>query len=359
MLTGRPAFSGDTLASVAYQVVHAQPIAIRSSRPELPPEIERVVSRALAKKKEDRFRSVAELAVHLRWTATLPPPEMARAGGETIDSTVSLEETTAVSGLPSGMAAVIRETQSGIASGGSTVPRRAADETIRDDGRPHGVPPRRRRPLLIGGMVVVAAAIALVIALRPRAPVEHGDRASRDEARPAEPGTVVAQAPAPEGASPRVAVAAPAPAPAPVDEQDGPAPAAAPASAPASRAAAASALAPGAPRDRRPELPAAVKPAIPSHRGDVAARGANPARAERVGGTCFVTVGSYPWSDLWVDGADTGKQTPVVRLPLGCGPHKLELKRRDLKIDEVENVTLDVGSDFKRHYELKGAAIDE
>jgi serine/threonine protein kinase len=352
MLTGRPAFAGDTLASVAYQIVHGQPVPIRSARPELPPEIEQVVSRALAKKKEDRFRSVAELAVHLRWTATLPPPEVPRAGGDTIESSVvaSLEETTAVSELPSGMAAVIRD--SGIAAGGTPGPRRTA-ETIRDDGQPAGVLPRRRRsrgPLVIGGMVAVAVVITLALVLRPRSPserptehpIERGDHASRDEASRAEPRSVEGPAAPSRGEK----------AGAPVADTRASGTSGAPA-----------ALAPDVPLDRRPELSgrprAAVKPTVPSHRGVVAATGAIPAGAEGVGGTCFATVGSYPWSELWVDGADTGKQTPVVRLPLACGAHRLELRRRDLKIDQVENVTLDGAGEFKHQYELKGAGIDE
>ena len=36
MLTGRKAFAGETLASVAYQIVHARPVPIHSYRPELP-----------------------------------------------------------------------------------------------------------------------------------------------------------------------------------------------------------------------------------------------------------------------------------------------------------------------------------
>jgi len=74
---------------------------------------------------------------------------------------------------------------------------------------------------------------------------------------------------------------------------------------------------------------------------------------------CRITVGSYPWSDLWIDGADTGQQTPVVGLPLSCGPHRLEFKRRDLKVDQVESVTINEGRDFKRDYELRGAGLDE
>jgi hypothetical protein len=35
------------------------------------------------------------------------------------------------------------------------------------------------------------------------------------------------------------------------------------------------------------------------------------------------------------------------------------LKRRDLKIAQVENVVLNEGREFKRHYELRGAGLDE
>src|SRR3954447_11559160 len=55
MLTGRQAFKGQTLASVTYQIVHARPTPIRSVRPELPAEIENVVSRAMAKNRKERF----------------------------------------------------------------------------------------------------------------------------------------------------------------------------------------------------------------------------------------------------------------------------------------------------------------
>ena len=69
MLTGRPAFSGETLASVAYQVVHAAAAPIREFRPELPGELDQVLSRALAKDQQARFPSVSEFALHFRWTA--------------------------------------------------------------------------------------------------------------------------------------------------------------------------------------------------------------------------------------------------------------------------------------------------
>jgi len=80
------------------------------------------------------------------------------------------------------------------------------------------------------------------------------------------------------------------------------------------------------------------------------------AEARTTATDCRLTVGSYPWSDLWIDGANTGQQTPVVGLPVTCGPHRLEFKRRDLKVDQEERVTVNEGREFKREYELQGAA---
>ena len=70
-------------------------------------------------------------------------------------------------------------------------------------------------------------------------------------------------------------------------------------------------------------------------------------------------MGTYPWSDLWIDGADTGQQTPAVGLSVACGPHRLEFKRRDLRIDQIENVTVLEGREFKRQYELQGSGVDD
>ena len=47
--------------------------------------------------------------------------------------------------------------------------------------------------------------------------------------------------------------------------------------------------------------------------------------------------------------ADAGRR-PVVP----CGPHRLQFKRRDLGIDQIEKVVLHEGGDFKRQYELRG-----
>jgi hypothetical protein len=66
----------------------------------------------------------------------------------------------------------------------------------------------------------------------------------------------------------------------------------------------------------------------------------------------LMSIASFPWSELWIDGKDTGQRTPVVHYPVSCGGHKLTLKRRDLKLERVQQVTVAPGHELKQHYEL-------
>ncbi len=393
MLTGRPAFSGETLASVAYQVVHAAAAPIRDVRPELPGELDQVLSRALAKNQKARFPSVSEFALHFRWTASLPVNEaqrrsrVAAAGAPALEA--DTEETTAVSALPSGMAEVLRQTSGlsprGDAPAASAMQRPPGAESTFDEATvvrpstfanneptvvatsllaaddpslvtraPHAetiltVARERRgrlRPFvaLAGLLLIVGAAVAL----------RGGARPTGDAARAPSPPA----APAPATSAP---VALPSPAPAPR----------APA---APRETTASGQAPGPPGAAATALVRAaaggeaVANGKPLPRGRARAAGplkANPPpaldhpEARTAAADCRLTIGSYPWADLWIDGANTGQQTPVVGLPVTCGPHRLGLKRRDLRVDQEENVTVNEGREFKREYELEGAALDE
>ena len=68
--------------------------------------------------------------------------------------------------------------------------------------------------------------------------------------------------------------------------------------------------------------------------------------------TCMLSVASFPWTDLWIDGKDTGQRTPVVHYPVSCGAHTINLKRRDLRLDRAEHVMVAPGHELKQHYEL-------
>ena len=85
----------------------------------------------------------------------------------------------------------------------------------------------------------------------------------------------------------------------------------------------------------RPSAPAAVVPSAAEQPRD-----------------CLMSIGSFPWSELWIDGKDTGQRTPVVHYPVSCGGHKLTLKRRDLKLERVQQVTVAPAHELKQHYEL-------
>jgi len=73
MLTGRPPFSGDSPMAIAYKQVNATPPVPSSINPDVPPELDAVVMRALSKNPANRYQTGQEFAEDL---------ERARTGGE-------------------------------------------------------------------------------------------------------------------------------------------------------------------------------------------------------------------------------------------------------------------------------------
>lgn len=57
MLTGRKPFMGDTMVTITYNIMHQEPAPMAG----VPPELQQVVLRAMAKSPDDRFRSAAEM----------------------------------------------------------------------------------------------------------------------------------------------------------------------------------------------------------------------------------------------------------------------------------------------------------
>lgn len=81
MLAGRPPFHAQTPVAVAYQHLEQQPPALRIARPGIPPDLEAIVTRCLAKKPRRRYQSAARLAGDLRQlraagdpNGSVPPP---------------------------------------------------------------------------------------------------------------------------------------------------------------------------------------------------------------------------------------------------------------------------------------------
>lgn len=101
LLTGCPAFRGDAVSAILYQVVHEAPEPIRSLSPKVGPAVESVVLKAMAKARENRYptvlafhRALAEAAAsdHNIRTALLSEPA-AESQGEAVERTGTVERT--------------------------------------------------------------------------------------------------------------------------------------------------------------------------------------------------------------------------------------------------------------------------
>ncbi len=80
MLTGRLPFRGGTPLAVVYAILNEEPQPLRRLRPELPEELEWVIGRGLAKRREDRYQTAPALAADLRQVERLLRGEAAADG---------------------------------------------------------------------------------------------------------------------------------------------------------------------------------------------------------------------------------------------------------------------------------------
>ncbi len=66
MATGRQAFTGNTTAVVHDSILNRQPASVSRLNPEMPPELERIISKSLEKDRELRYQTAAELRSDLK-----------------------------------------------------------------------------------------------------------------------------------------------------------------------------------------------------------------------------------------------------------------------------------------------------
>jgi len=76
MLSGKLPFTGETPVSITYQIVEEETVPIRKLQPDIPPEIDKIVRKMMAKKVEDRYQSADELLEDIR--AYMQRPEQRR-----------------------------------------------------------------------------------------------------------------------------------------------------------------------------------------------------------------------------------------------------------------------------------------
>ena len=211
LLAGRTPFVADTLPALGVLIATVPPTALSALRSDVPPELASIVSRCLAKRREDRFATVAELAEALRPLA----PSRSRMP---IDRAAAILREARISGNrvalppPGGETIAVRST---LANWGHTAPERRG---------------RRRLAVVLGATLVLLGvfSVALIVNRAPPGPAAAplGAAAASYPPAPVVPAPVVAVAPVVTSASapvrdvsppaPVMATSAPPPPPAPV-----------------------------------------------------------------------------------------------------------------------------------------------
>jgi serine/threonine protein kinase len=83
LLSGQRPFDGDTITTLVYQILHKEPPRLSELRDGIPPRLEELLSRMLAKDREERYATAAQVAEELRAIerdlpdATLAAPALA------------------------------------------------------------------------------------------------------------------------------------------------------------------------------------------------------------------------------------------------------------------------------------------
>ena len=158
MLGGQPAFSGASVPEVVFKVVYEEPVPLAERVPGIDPAIATAVHRALEKKPEDRFASVADLVEALTGEKLAPPREP-RTSSPVVWGRKDTSDEALARTVDSGTGAKAAEEE----------PRAdlAFKETVATGpGVAPPAPARRGRLLVIGLGVAAVAAIAVVIAVR-------------------------------------------------------------------------------------------------------------------------------------------------------------------------------------------------
>ncbi len=300
MLTGRAPFTGETVHEIMEQVLGADPPPPGSVNARVPPELDAIVMRMLAKRPADRFPSARSLFRQLRRVEERLDERTTREAADEVEGVAPVAPTPSEGDKTLVLAAAV-----------PAPPRRALRST------------RRMVALVAAGLVLAGLAL---IPLR----LQFSDaNARRTEVAAAPPSAVVDAVPAPtsEPAHPEPPPAIEPPRPPPKAVKVAPPP-------PPKRAAA-----PAKP-------PAPPKPAVAPPPVQVAAAPPPPPAAPPAPLTGKLLLDVTPRGDVYIDGKHAGTAPPLSVIELPPGRHKVEIRNATL-LPYLGYITLQAGASHK------------
>ncbi len=276
LLTGRKAFTGDSVEQITCAVLNNHPAPAHELRPGVPPALSKIAARAMSRAPQQRFAGAAELASALRrWVDE-----------HNVDETLAWSPST----LPGKAATALRRRRSSSSRGlvATAVLLLAAGAVV-------ALGMRGRRPTPVAVAAAPAAAIPIPI------PIQGAAVAALPATPVSEPAVAATSDPAAPTALALPAVLTPAPAPAATRSTTHPATAV---------------LRPGAAASRvlhETRLP----------------RAAAPAAATAATATGSVRFAISPWGQVEIGGAPAGTTPPLARLSLSEGTHIITVRNED------------------------------
>jgi predicted Ser/Thr protein kinase len=322
MLTGKPPFDGATVTEIMQAVLEHTPPVPSVVDAHVPPELDGVVMRMLAKRPDDRYPSARSLFRELRRVdenfsarAEQAPADPARdeqTRGEQTRGEQTRGEQTRFEQAPVARSPVEPDA---LAAAALRTPVGPGDKTLVIDTGPK----RRATWRRVAALGAIAAAIA-VIALIPLKLQYNDANATREAA--AGPPPVVAVAPMPEPPVVEAAASAPEPAAATPELPQ-------------------KAVAPRPARKAPAPPPVVVAPPAPPAPPVVVAAAPPPA-APPPPQTAILMLTVSPWGEIYVDGKRRGVASPVATIEVQPGRHRVEIRNAS-QPSYLANVTLQAG----------------
>ena len=151
LLTGRPPFKGDSAVAVAYQHVEQIPPTPSSILSDIPDSLDRVVLKALAKNRDDRYRSAAEMLSDLQRVARGMDVGAPPADSWATEVLPSADLVGARAAVPAATSTVSAPA-AGVSSTSTSLPAVSSD----GDAASKAAAARKRRTAIIMTLVVIA-----------------------------------------------------------------------------------------------------------------------------------------------------------------------------------------------------------